>query len=51
MKACDKLMSLELQDPLMKVLAGLEYVLKKAQVMWLLAVALAVCVCGHVDQH
>lgn len=32
-KACDKLMSLDLQVPVMKVLAGLEYILKKAQVV------------------
>lgn len=32
MKACDKVLSLSIQEPLMKVLAGLEYILRKAQV-------------------
>ena len=32
-KACEKVLSLDVNSPLMKVLAGLEYILKKSQVI------------------
>lgn len=31
LKACEKVLSLDVRSPLMKVLAGLEFILKKAQ--------------------
>lgn len=31
-KSCDKVLSLSVQEPLMKILAGLEYILRRAQV-------------------
>ena len=34
-KSCERVLSLNIQEPLMKILAGLEYVLKKSQVLFL----------------
>ena len=45
MKSCDKVLSLSVMDPLMKILSGLEYILRKAQVMMMLQLR---CACVHI---
>ena len=44
--ACDKVLSLSVDDPLMKILTGLELVLKKAQVKLYCSTE-----CGHHGYH
>ena len=43
--SCEKVLSLSVQEPLMKILAGLEYILRKSQVRLILLCNLSLCMC------
>ena len=45
--SCGKVLSLSVQEPLMKILAGLEYILRKSQVRLILlcSISLHMCFC------
>ena len=52
--ACEKVLSLDIREPLMKILTGLEYVLRKAQVkvpLHSLLIRLGVCGLAYVHVH